>query len=167
MHLALLHLQMPMHASMQRQHQLHKYARSVREAQGVTLRLPNQGCASQGRTAHTHLYLLASVAEDTLKKVQPHSVATALASMVLPVPGGPNSITPCAASTHESMSNYFLCITWATACTCCCMRIAALIQSPVRSQQNDPWPMHGCCAAPCSCCAVLCIAVASAHFRDR
>jgi hypothetical protein len=46
----------------------------------------------------THLYLLASVADDTLKKVQPHSVATALASMVLPVPGGPNSMTPC--STH-------------------------------------------------------------------
>lgn len=43
----------------------------------------------------TDLYLLASVAEETLKKVQPHSVATALASIVLPVPGGPNSMTPC------------------------------------------------------------------------
>lgn len=43
----------------------------------------------------SYLYLLASVADDTLKKVQPHSVATAFASMVLPVPGGPNNITPC------------------------------------------------------------------------
>mmetsp|Transcript_17720 Transcript_17720/g.44668 ORF Transcript_17720/g.44668 Transcript_17720/m.44668 type:complete len:202 (-) Transcript_17720:203-808(-) len=39
-------------------------------------------------------YLDASVADDTLKKVHPVSVATALASMVLPVPGGPNSSTP-------------------------------------------------------------------------
>lgn len=43
-----------------------------------------------------YLYLLASVADDTLKNVHPHSVATALANMVLPVPGGPNNITPCA-----------------------------------------------------------------------
>jgi hypothetical protein len=54
-------------------------------------------------TCQAHLYLLASVAEDTLKKVQPHSVATALASMVLPVPGGPNSITPC--SVHVLLFN--------------------------------------------------------------
>lgn len=33
--------------------------------------------------------------DDTLKKVVLHSVATALASMVLPVPGGPNISTPC------------------------------------------------------------------------
>ena len=32
---------------------------------------------------------------DTLKKVVPHSVATALASMVFPVPGGPTISTPC------------------------------------------------------------------------
>ncbi len=42
-----------------------------------------------------HLYLDARVDEETLKKVVLHSVATALASMVLPVPGGPNISTPC------------------------------------------------------------------------
>lgn len=42
-----------------------------------------------------YLYLLARVEEETLKKVVLHSVATALASMVLPVPGGPNMSTPC------------------------------------------------------------------------
>ena len=42
-----------------------------------------------------YLYLDASVEDDTLKKVVLHSVATALASMVLPVPGGPNISTPC------------------------------------------------------------------------
>jgi hypothetical protein len=36
----------------------------------------------------------ASVAEETLKNVVPHSVATALASNVFPVPGGPNIRTP-------------------------------------------------------------------------
>lgn len=39
-------------------------------------------------------YLDVSVEEDTLKKVVPHSVATALASIVLPVPGGPTISTP-------------------------------------------------------------------------
>lgn len=42
-----------------------------------------------------YLYLLARVEDETLKKVVLHSVATALASMVLPVPGGPNMSTPC------------------------------------------------------------------------
>lgn len=41
------------------------------------------------------LYLEVSVDEDTLKKVVLHSVATALASSVLPVPGGPTMRTPC------------------------------------------------------------------------
>ncbi|KVH93003.1 hypothetical protein Ccrd_004955 [Cynara cardunculus var. scolymus] len=36
----------------------------------------------------------AKLAEDTLKNVVPHSVATALASSVFPVPGGPNIRTP-------------------------------------------------------------------------
>jgi hypothetical protein len=36
----------------------------------------------------------ANVAEETLKNVVPHSVATALASSVFPVPGGPNMRTP-------------------------------------------------------------------------
>jgi hypothetical protein len=36
----------------------------------------------------------ANVAEETLKKVVPHSVATALAKRVFPVPGGPNISTP-------------------------------------------------------------------------
>merc|ERR1719270_559877 len=40
------------------------------------------------------LYLLVRVLLDTLKKVVPHSVATALANMVLPVPGGPTIKTP-------------------------------------------------------------------------
>lgn len=39
-------------------------------------------------------YLEVSVEEDTLKKVVPHSVATAFASIVLPVPGGPTISTP-------------------------------------------------------------------------
>lgn len=40
------------------------------------------------------LYLDVSVEEETLKKVVPHSVATALASIVFPVPGGPTISTP-------------------------------------------------------------------------
>lgn len=40
------------------------------------------------------LYLEVRVEEDTLKKVVPHSVATALANMVFPVPGGPTINTP-------------------------------------------------------------------------
>ena len=48
-----------------------------------------------------YLYLDPSVAADTLKKVVLHSVATALASMVLPVPGGPNMRTPYAHSHPE------------------------------------------------------------------
>ena len=40
------------------------------------------------------LYLDVRVEEETLKKVVPHSVATALANMVLPVPGGPTIKTP-------------------------------------------------------------------------
>jgi len=40
------------------------------------------------------LYLEVSVDEDTLKKVVLHSVATAFASIVLPVPGGPTIKTP-------------------------------------------------------------------------
>ena len=39
-------------------------------------------------------YLLARVEDETLKNVVPHSVATALASIVFPVPGGPNIRTP-------------------------------------------------------------------------
>ena len=44
----------------------------------------------------TCLYFDARVADDTLKKVVWHSDATALASIVLPVPGGPNISMPCA-----------------------------------------------------------------------
>jgi hypothetical protein len=62
--------------------------------------VPQSPCSSSrpscpAPTPAAHLYLLASVADETLKNVQPHSVATALANMVLPVPGGPNSMTPC------------------------------------------------------------------------
>jgi hypothetical protein len=39
-------------------------------------------------------HLDAKVADDTLKKVVPHSVATAFAKSVFPVPGGPNINTP-------------------------------------------------------------------------
>ena len=35
-----------------------------------------------------------NVEEETLKNVVPHSVATALANMVFPVPGGPTISTP-------------------------------------------------------------------------
>lgn len=44
------------------------------------------------------LYLLARLDVETLKNVVPHSVATALANMVLPVPGGPTINTPCMTS---------------------------------------------------------------------
>ena len=44
-----------------------------------------------------HLYLDARVDEETLKKVVFVSVATALANIVFPVPGGPNMSTPCSA----------------------------------------------------------------------
>lgn len=47
------------------------------------------------RRSDSPRYLDASVDEDTLKNVVSHSVATALASIVLPVPGGPKSNTPC------------------------------------------------------------------------
>lgn len=40
------------------------------------------------------LYLEVSVDEDTLKKVVLHSVATAFANIVFPVPGGPTISTP-------------------------------------------------------------------------
>jgi hypothetical protein len=40
------------------------------------------------------LYLEVRVDDETLKKVVPHSVATALANIVLPVPGGPTISTP-------------------------------------------------------------------------
>lgn len=40
------------------------------------------------------LHLEVRVEEEILKNVVPHSVATALASMVLPVPGGPTINTP-------------------------------------------------------------------------
>lgn len=40
------------------------------------------------------LYLEVRVEEETLKKVVRHSVATALASNVFPVPGGPTINTP-------------------------------------------------------------------------
>lgn len=39
-------------------------------------------------------YFEVKVDEETLKNVVPHSVATALASIVLPVPGGPTIRTP-------------------------------------------------------------------------
>jgi hypothetical protein len=39
-------------------------------------------------------YLEVRVEEETLKNVVPHSVATALANMVFPVPGGPTISTP-------------------------------------------------------------------------
>lgn len=39
-------------------------------------------------------YFDVNVEEDTLKKVVPHSVATAFANIVFPVPGGPTMSTP-------------------------------------------------------------------------
>ena len=46
--------------------------------------------------------------DDTLKKVVLHSVATALASMVLPVPGGPNMSTPCMHTNCHTSFFFFL-----------------------------------------------------------
>lgn len=40
------------------------------------------------------LYFDVNVEDETLKNVVPHSVATAFASIVLPVPGGPTMSTP-------------------------------------------------------------------------
>lgn len=40
------------------------------------------------------LYFDVNVEDETLKNVVPHSVATAFASIVLPVPGGPTISTP-------------------------------------------------------------------------
>lgn len=47
-----------------------------------------------GLASNAYLYLDARVAAETLKKVVLHSVAIAFASMVLPVPGGPNKRIP-------------------------------------------------------------------------
>jgi hypothetical protein len=62
----------------------------------MAMSVPAGGVAAKGNTCRctAHLYLDASVDEETLKKVVWHSVATALASIVLPVPGGPKSSTP-------------------------------------------------------------------------
>uniref|UniRef100_A0A182IV30 Uncharacterized protein n=1 Tax=Anopheles atroparvus TaxID=41427 RepID=A0A182IV30_ANOAO len=61
------------------------------------------GCSSRAtaKSARTSFspsptYLLVSDAADMLKKVAEHSVATARASSVLPLPGGPNSSSPLA-----------------------------------------------------------------------
>lgn len=40
-------------------------------------------------------YFEVSVEDETLKNVVPHSVATAFANIVFPVPGGPTINTPC------------------------------------------------------------------------
>ena len=64
-----------------------------------------------------HLYLDARVDEETLKKVVLHSVATALASMVLPVPGGPNISTPCIGTSPCHMC---ICISPGHMCTSPC-----------------------------------------------
>lgn len=40
------------------------------------------------------LYFEVRVEDDTLKNVVPHSVATAFANIVFPVPGGPTISTP-------------------------------------------------------------------------
>ena len=40
------------------------------------------------------LYFEVNVEDDTLKNVVPHSVATAFANIVFPVPGGPTISTP-------------------------------------------------------------------------
>jgi hypothetical protein len=60
------------------------------QAVHTELRLDDTSC-SQEAVAST---LLPSVDALTLKKVVLHSAATALASIVLPVPGGPNISTP-------------------------------------------------------------------------
>lgn len=52
------------------------------------------------------LYLEVRVDEDTLKNVVLHSVATALARRVFPVPGGPTINTPCR---ENNVSERFTC----------------------------------------------------------
>mmetsp|Transcript_21697 Transcript_21697/g.56613 ORF Transcript_21697/g.56613 Transcript_21697/m.56613 type:complete len:230 (+) Transcript_21697:497-1186(+) len=58
--------------------------------------LRNRAISKSNRTifSDSPRHLLLRVAADTLKKVVWHSCATALASIVLPVPGGPNIKTP-------------------------------------------------------------------------
>ena len=53
------------------------------------------------------LYLEVRVDEETLKNVVLHSVATALARRVFPVPGGPTINTPC--WEYNSVSKGFIC----------------------------------------------------------
>ena len=55
-----------------------------------------QGRGEEGKVRRVGLgtHLAVRVLACTLKKVVPHSVATALARSVLPVPGGPNISTP-------------------------------------------------------------------------
>ena len=77
-----------------------------REMSFLTLVIPrshHQGhtISNKRRTSFSDspLYLDVRVEEDTLKNVVPHSVATAFASIVLPVPGGPTISTPWKAKT--------------------------------------------------------------------
>lgn len=55
------------------------------------------------------LYFDVSVEDETLKNVVPHSVATALASMVLPVPGGPAISTPWNSKGHTKWLIRLMC----------------------------------------------------------
>lgn len=64
-------------------------------------RLPSCMCCI---VSAPHLYFEARVAEETLKNVVLHSLATAFASIVFPVPGGPNSRTPCRTGAGEGSS---------------------------------------------------------------
>ena len=86
-----------------------------------------------GLISVAHLYFEARVEEETLKKVVWHSVATALANMVLPVPGGPNMRTPC------NMHPYLLTIVFAKALCICqhnSLPVTALTTEP-HITEND------------------------------
>ena len=62
----------------------------------VTADTCSRGCQRQ------FTYLEAMVDGCTARKLAPHSAAAARASIVLPVPGGPNSSTPLAGLQHAA-----------------------------------------------------------------
>ena len=68
---------------------IHKVRNSI-EQKGSTI-----SKSSRTNVSDSPRYFDVSVDEDTLKNVVPHSVATALASIVFPVPCGPTMRTPC------------------------------------------------------------------------
>mmetsp|Transcript_39568 Transcript_39568/g.71276 ORF Transcript_39568/g.71276 Transcript_39568/m.71276 type:complete len:226 (+) Transcript_39568:551-1228(+) len=69
---------------------------SMKMTQGASLRAKVKTALAFFSDSPSHLF--STDEASTLRKLAPPSVATALASMVLPVPGGPNNKTPLTAS---------------------------------------------------------------------